>query len=394
MPRSKPAKPYRDFPLFPHGSGQWAKKIRGKTWYFGSWDDPDTALKQFLAERDHIQAGENPRLLTGSSTPGGHTVRDVCNHFLTVQRQKVDSGELSPRTFADYMKTCERVIGFFGKETVAATLKPSNFSAFRQSFPSTWGPRMAGREIRQTKTLFRFAAEEELVDHLPNFGGNFKQPGVKVLRRLRQEKRNAHGELMFEAAELRSMVAQARRPWDAMILLGANCAFGNSDIANLPRNVIDLAGGWIDYGRQKTGIDRRCPLWPETIAALRDSLLHRRLPVDSGDSELVFLTTYRNRYIRETSPGKFSDGISGAFSKMLERWGVKRPGLGFYSLRRTFETVAAETGDQITVDHIMGHIDQSMAGVYRQRIADAQLLRVSEHVRLWFNHNQENALAK
>ncbi len=215
-------------------------------------------------------------------------MRDLCNQFLTAQRRKV--GELAARTFADYLMTCERVIGFFGKETVAATLKPSHFSAFRHSFPATWGPRMTGREIRQTKTLFRFAAQKELIEHLPDFGGSFRQPGVKVLRRLRQDKRNTHGELMFESAELRLMLAQARQPWDAMMLLGANCGFGNSDISNLPRNVIDLSDGWIDYGRQKTGVDRRCPLWPETIAALRESLLHRRRPVDSGDSELVFLT--------------------------------------------------------------------------------------------------------
>jgi hypothetical protein len=59
--RVKPAKPYPEFPLYPHPLGYWAKKIRGRMHYFGRWEDPDGALAKYNAEKDDLHAGTTPR---------------------------------------------------------------------------------------------------------------------------------------------------------------------------------------------------------------------------------------------------------------------------------------------------------------------------------------------
>jgi hypothetical protein len=80
---SKPAKPYKDFPLFPHATGRWAKKIRGKFHYFGPWSNLDAALQRYLGERDDLYAGRTPR-----ASQDGLTIRELVNKYLTAKTRQ------------------------------------------------------------------------------------------------------------------------------------------------------------------------------------------------------------------------------------------------------------------------------------------------------------------
>jgi hypothetical protein len=76
----KPSKPYPEFPLFPHATGRWAKKIRGKLHYFGPWSDPDGALNKYLAKKDALHADRKPR-----EAAEGTTIKELCNRFLNAK---------------------------------------------------------------------------------------------------------------------------------------------------------------------------------------------------------------------------------------------------------------------------------------------------------------------
>src|SRR5262249_32635822 len=134
-PAARPAKPTPDFPLFPHAAGVWAKKIRGKMYYFGPWADPDAALEKYLEQKDALHAGRKPREESGAAT-----VRDAANAFLNHKQAKLDAGELSRRTFAEYRETCDLIVSDFGKRRLLDDLDADDFTALRDRMAKKWGP--------------------------------------------------------------------------------------------------------------------------------------------------------------------------------------------------------------------------------------------------------------
>lgn len=166
----------------------------------------------------------------------------------------------------------------------------------------------------------------------------------------------------------------------AMVLLGINCGFGNADCGHLAKSNVNPDAAVIDFPRPKTGIARRCVLWPETVVALREAPAARPNPKDEAHADLVFVTKYGLPWAKDTA----DQTLAKEFGKLLRALGLNgRKGLGFYTLRHTFRTVADEAKDQPAADYITGHETPHVSSVYRETISDERLRAVSDHVREW-----------
>jgi integrase len=221
-----------------------------------------------------------------------------------------------------------------------------------------WGPTTLGNSIQRIRVLFKFAFDNGLIDRPVRYGQGFKRPSRKVVRIDRAKK----GPKLFSADEIRKLLGAAGPAMRAMILLGINGGFGNADCGHLPLSAVDLECAIIDFPRPKTGISRRCPLWPETVQAIREASVIRPKPKKEEDEGLVFITKYGQPWAKDSA----DQTLAKEFGKLLRALGITgRAGLGFYTFRHTFRTVADESKDQPAVDFIMGHEVPHMSAVYR-----------------------------
>src|SRR5262249_31981921 len=143
------------FPLFPHQSGRWAKKVRGKLHYFGKEsEDPkgEAALQIWADQKDDLIAGRAPRAKKDGLTGG-----EMCDRFLQAKDLQLDSGEITHLTRNDYEQTTDRIVAKFGKNRLVADLASDDFEALRRVFATTRGPVALGNEIQRVRVVFKYA---------------------------------------------------------------------------------------------------------------------------------------------------------------------------------------------------------------------------------------------
>lgn len=361
-----------DFPLWQRSDGRWCRKIKGRVHYFGT--DRDAALEEWERVKADLLAGRTAR-----PKGDGLLLGDLAEHFLNSKRQMLTTGELSPRTFQSYLASCAKLVAAFGKHRRVDDLTASDFERLRAVLADGRGVVTLRGDVLTCRMVFKYGYDNGLIDKPIRYGQSFKIPAKSVLRKARQ----AAGKRMFSADELRKIIDGAPQTMRTMVLLAANCAFGATDLAMLPMSAIDLERGWVDYPRPKTSVERKIPLWPETVKALREVLAERKEPKHAHDVGLVFLTRCRQRWVRVGNNGAVIDMVAFEFIKLLKRLELRRPRVAFYAIRHTVQTIGEGAKDNPALRCIMGHADSSMSAAYREEIDDARLKAVVEHVRSW-----------
>jgi integrase len=335
-------------------------------------------LRRYLTEKDDLEAGREPRQETGVITDT-LTVRQLVGLFLDAKEINVQSGELELSTWKAYESFGNRMIRVFGLNTPVESLGPADFQNLRKDLQKTHKSlESINSDIGKIKAFFNWAGPgtngQGYIDRLPRFGSSFRRPSKSALEREREEQT----ERIFTAEAIRALLAAARPKLRAMILLGINCGFGNTDCAKLPTSRLDLRGGWAAFARTKNGIRRRNPLWPETVDALRAVLKSRKSPTDPSDASRVFITKYGQAFR--------ACAVGFEFEKLAESVGMTRDEADFYDLRRTCASIGLQVNDDEAMRTILGHKRASadMLGVYnRLQVCDDRLLFVTNHIHGW-----------
>lgn len=354
----------RKFPLTLHRTGQYCKKIRGKVYYFGK--DKREALRQYHLHASALHAGRGKQPDPDTAL----TIKDLCNLYLDYQNKQLAGKQIRWAHFCDQKRYLAVFLAYIGPDTPVGDVITLTLQNFRSKLiDDGLAADTINNRLRAIRAVYNWARDNEILEKTPNLRAI---KGMKVKSVERQT---------FTPEQIRAIIALAGAQMRAMILLGLNCGFGCTDCAEMRWDHLNLDERRVHYPRGKTEVERHLSLWPETVEALK--AVPRR-------GELVFYTKYGNPWVQKDTPGKYPDrALSKEFKKLLRKAKTAtEKGTGFYSLRRTAATIAAQTGDAFAVQGILAHTDLTMASKYVQRQKlTRQTEHAIEHTREWLGLN-------
>jgi len=229
--------------------------------------------------------------------------------------------------------------------------------------------------------MFHWARKNDVIENIPNVDAASKGKIVDEERPI------------FDAQQIRRILAAADAKMQAMIWLGLNCGFGCTDCAKLEWKNLNLDHSRVVLPRHKTGVPRNLPLWPESVQALKQVPRSGPLVFYTREGH-PWIRTYRRTRRDGTSKYTTVNAISSMFARLLNRTKMHTPpGTGFYTLRRTAATLAAKSGDPFAVQRLLGDANLEMATRYVQDVSE-QTDKVIENSRKYLNQGQDNTQSK
>ncbi|HBG27645.1 MAG: hypothetical protein A2Y10_10415 [Planctomycetes bacterium GWF2_41_51] len=303
--------------------------------------------------------------------PAQWTVKQLCKKYYQFKLSDgcsasfLDSAKRHLMYFMDWLKDND----FDPSEKKLSELNSAILSDFRQMLGNNFkiSTATANLYINHVRLLLSWAE---------NIHG-LAPPPMGVIRKfmkksVKQGHGRKHNRSVISWEELEKLFSVAGVVDTALLLLGLNCGFGNTDIGTLKLCDIDLEAATVSHPRPKTGVERNFCLWPETVDVLKTYIAnYRGKPLNSKISELVFVGK-RGRplcleQIDEEGKHKRSDAIKMRFMRLYEKAELKRPyGRGFYSMRHTFATlIGFGSNDLREVQAALGQRSISIQDVYR-----------------------------
>lgn len=362
------------FPLTLHPTGQYCKKINGKIHYFGT--NKKQALDNYLEQATYLHGG--PALAQKTSN-GNMGLKQLCDLYLEYQHSKVLAGNLSARHYTDQMGSLSKLMSFLGKGRRIKGISTLDLQNYKRQLQGAYGSaHRLNLHIGAMKAMFHSARRNDILQNIPNIDAVSKGKIV-------------HQEMyIFTSEQIKKLLFVANPKMRAMIWLGLNCGFGCTDCARLKWKDLDLESSRVRLARNKTGVPRNLPLWPETIQALK------KVP---RSGQLVLYTAEGHPWVRTLLKIKKDKGrrytsvnaVTSMFARLLKKARINAPkGTGFYTFRRTAATLAARSGDPFAVQRLLGHVDLTTATRYVQDISE-QTDRVIENSRKYVIRREDVA---
>src|SRR5262245_255507 len=219
MSKSKPPKPYPDFPLTPHDNGSWCKRIHRRLFYFGRWDDWQEALQEYLDQRDDLYAGRSPTRRKNAQTLGF-----ALDHFLSSKKLAQESGEISERMYGEHERTCDRIVNSLGKNRLLSEIDVPSLEKLRSDLSKGYSkngdretkahlaPATVKGELTRARMVFLY-----LNENLADKPIVYRKPLRSPSRRLLRQAVNERGPCDLGRAEIVSLLDLASPQVKAMI---------------------------------------------------------------------------------------------------------------------------------------------------------------------------------